>query len=51
LALGASVTLFDLPTAFPYFAAIGAIAASRATIAGQPLMLLVSISSMHCRWW
>ncbi|MGI8428559.1 MAG: GAP family protein [Solirubrobacteraceae bacterium] len=41
LALGASVTLLDLPTAFPYFAAIGAIAESRATIAGQLLMLLV----------
>ncbi|MGI8715389.1 MAG: GAP family protein [Solirubrobacteraceae bacterium] len=40
LALGASVTLLDLPTAFPYFAAIGAIAESRATVAGQLLMLL-----------
>lgn len=40
VALGAAVTALDLPTAFPYFAAIGAVAESGVSTAGQ-LTLLV----------
>jgi cytochrome c biogenesis protein CcdA len=40
LVLGGSVTLLDLPTAFPYFAAIGVIAHSGAAIPSQLLLLL-----------
>jgi cytochrome c biogenesis protein CcdA len=40
-ALGAAVTAFDLPTAFPYFAAIGAIVSSDLTLPGQVLLLVV----------
>jgi cytochrome c biogenesis protein CcdA len=40
LGLGASVTMLDLPTAFPYFAAIGAIANSGASIPAELVLLL-----------
>ncbi len=38
-ALGASVTVLDLPTAFPYFAAIAAIANSGAALPAQLALL------------
>lgn len=41
LALGALVTAIDLPTAFPYFAAIGVTANSGASLTGQVLLLVL----------
>jgi cytochrome c biogenesis protein CcdA len=41
LVLGAVVTAIDLPTAFPYFAAIGVTASSGASLAGQVLLLVL----------
>jgi cytochrome c biogenesis protein CcdA len=40
-ALGAAVTALDLPTAFPYFGAIGAIVSSDLAIPGQVVLLVV----------
>jgi cytochrome c biogenesis protein CcdA len=39
LALGATVTVLDLPTAFPYFAAIAAIANAGGPVGGQVVLL------------
>ena len=41
LALGAAIMAFELPTAFPYFAAIAAIAASHASVAAQLALVAV----------
>ena len=41
LTLGAVVTTIDLPTAFPYFGAIGVIVTSGASLIGQILLLLM----------
>ena len=41
LLLGAAVTAIDLPTAFPYFGAIGVIAGSGAALLGQILLLVL----------
>jgi cytochrome c biogenesis protein CcdA len=46
LALGAGVTVIDLPTALPYFAAIGAIVSSDAGLLGQ-LLLLVLFNALY----
>lgn len=46
LALGAVVTAVDLPTAFPYFAAIAAIVGSDAGLVGQ-LALLVMFNALY----
>jgi cytochrome c biogenesis protein CcdA len=40
-ALGAAVTALDLPTAFPYFGAIGAIVSSDLALPGQVVLLVV----------
>jgi cytochrome c biogenesis protein CcdA len=39
--LGAGIMAVELPTAFPYFAAIAAIVASRVSLGGQVVLLLV----------
>jgi cytochrome c biogenesis protein CcdA len=44
--LGAAVTGIDLPTAFPYFAAIGAIVSSDASLAWQ-IVLLVAFNALY----
>lgn len=41
LALGATVTVLDLPTAFPYFGAIAALANSGGPVGGQVALLAV----------
>jgi cytochrome c biogenesis protein CcdA len=41
LALGAAVTAIDLPTAFPYFGAIGVIVTSGASSIGQVVLLVL----------
>jgi cytochrome c biogenesis protein CcdA len=46
LMLGAVVTALDLPTAFPYFAAIGVTASSNASVPGQ-LLLLVLFNALY----
>ncbi len=46
LALGAGVTALDLPTAFPYFAALAAIVGSGATI-GSQLALLAAFNLIY----
>ncbi|MGB0094674.1 MAG: GAP family protein, partial [Solirubrobacteraceae bacterium] len=40
LGLGVSVTVLDLPTAFPYFAAIGVIASSSESVPAELVLLL-----------
>jgi cytochrome c biogenesis protein CcdA len=41
VALGAAVTAIDIPTAFPYFGAIGVIVGSDASVFGQLLLLVL----------
>jgi cytochrome c biogenesis protein CcdA len=48
-ALGAGIMAFELPTAFPYFAAIAAIAASRSSIAAQLALVGVYNVLSSCR--
>ena len=49
--LGATITAVELPTAFPYFAAIAAIVGADLDVVRMVMLLVCSTSASSCRCW